>query len=77
MNRRQWLEQAGIALVAGLAGCKSGSPPGNHPGKVSSVDVGVNRGGPIILQTPSAEFRVLPSGNIQAFLRKPKWQSDD
>jgi alpha-galactosidase len=70
MNRRQWLEQAGIVLVAGLTGCKSGGAPGNHPARVSSVDVGVNRGGPVILQTASAEFRVLPSGNIQAFLRK-------
>jgi alpha-galactosidase len=70
MNRRQWLEQAGTALVAGLAGCKREGPSGNQPGKVSSVNVGVNRGGPVILQTPSAEFYVLSSGNIQAFLRK-------
>ncbi|MCL5670454.1 MAG: hypothetical protein M1423_04035, partial [Acidobacteria bacterium] len=71
MNRRQWLEQAGIGLVAGLAACKSGQTPEKIPGKASSVTVGVNRGGPVILQTASAEFHVLPSGNIQAFLRKP------
>ncbi len=70
MNRRQWLEQTGIALVAGLAGCKTGGAPGNQPGNVSSITVGVNRGGPVILQTPSAEFHVLPSGNIRAFLRR-------
>ena len=71
MNRRQWLEQAGIGLVAGLAACKSGQTPEKIPGKASSVTVGANRGGPVILQTASAEFHVLPSGNIQAFLRKP------
>jgi alpha-galactosidase len=70
MNRRQWLEQAGITLVAGVAGCKSGNLRDNRPGKVSSVNIGVNRDGPVILQTSSAEFHVLPSGNIQPFLRK-------
>lgn len=70
MNRRQWLEQAGVALVAGMAGCSSGNSPDKPVGKVSSVEVGVNRAGPIILQTSSAEFHVLPSGNIQPFLRK-------
>jgi len=69
MNRRQWLEQTGIALVAGLVGCKSGPAPSHHPEKISSVIVAVNKGGPVILQTPSAEFHVLPSGYIQAFLR--------
>jgi alpha-galactosidase len=70
MNRRQWLEQAGIALVAGLASCKSGESLNNPSGKVSSVIVGVNKGGPVIIQTPSAEFRVHPSGYIQTFLRR-------
>ncbi|MEJ2008094.1 MAG: hypothetical protein P8Z30_08065, partial [Acidobacteriota bacterium] len=69
MNRRQWLEQAGIALVAGLAACKEGPAPSKHPGAVSSVIVGVNKGGPVIFQTASAEFHILPSGYIQAFLR--------
>lgn len=72
MNRRQWLEQAGIALVAGLAGCKSGPPSGKHAGPVSTVSVGVNKGGPVVLQTPSAEFRILRSGYLQAALRTPK-----
>ncbi|TAM84016.1 MAG: hypothetical protein EPN47_04200 [Acidobacteria bacterium] len=71
MNRRQWLEQTGIALVAGLAGCKTGSLGEKQPGIVSSVNIGVNRSGPVILQSSSAEFHVLPSGNIQSFLRKP------
>ena len=71
MNRRQWLEQAGIGLVAGLAACKSGQTPEKIPGKASLVTVGVNKDGPVILQTATAEFHVLPSGNIQAFLRKP------
>lgn len=69
MNRRQWLEQTGIALVAGLVGCKSGSPPHNHAGTISAVSVGVNKGGPVILQTPTAEFHVLSSGYVHAFLR--------
>jgi alpha-galactosidase len=68
MNRRQWLEQTGIALAAGLVGCKSGPSPYNQPGKTSAVSVGVNKGGPVILQTPSAEFHVLSSGYVQAFL---------
>ena len=49
MNRRQWLEQAGIALMAGLAACKNGTSPYNHAARVSAVTVGVNRGGPVIL----------------------------
>ena len=69
MNRRQWLEKAGVALVAGLAACKKGPSSSNHPGAVSSLIVGVNKGGPVILRTSTAEFHVLSSGYIQAFLR--------
>jgi alpha-galactosidase len=70
MNRRQWLEQAGIAFVAGLAACRKEPSAQNHAGTISSVTVGVNKGGPVVLQTESAEFHVLPSGYIQAFLRR-------
>lgn len=70
MNRRQWLETAGFALVTGLTSCRNAESPGNHNGKLSSVMVGVNKGGPIILQTASAEFHILSSGYIQSFLRR-------
>lgn len=72
MNRRQWLERASIALVAGLTACsKEPSPPGQL-GPNSTVSVNVKKAGPIIFQTPTAEFHILASGYIQAFLRTPK-----
>jgi alpha-galactosidase len=40
------------------------------PARPSEIKVTVNDGGPIVLQTSTAEFHVLPSGYVQGFLLK-------
>jgi alpha-galactosidase len=40
------------------------------PSRPSDIKVAVNDGGPVVIQTSSAEFQVLPSGYVQGFLVK-------
>src|SRR5438034_6104208 len=40
------------------------------PSRPSEIKVTVNDGGPLVLQTSTAEFHVLPSGYVQGFLLK-------
>jgi alpha-galactosidase len=40
------------------------------PSRPSEIKVTVSDGGPLVLQTPTAEFHVLPSGYVQGFLLK-------
>ena len=40
------------------------------PSRPSEIKITVNDGGPLILQTSTAEFHVLPSGYVQGFLLK-------
>lgn len=56
-----------LAMTA--CGGKS-SPPPVEQRPISSVAVAVNRGGPMVIKTSKAEFDVLASGYIQAFLLK-------
>jgi len=51
----------------GLVACQSTPPPAEQP-VPSAVAVTVNPGGPAVLKTASAEFEVLPSGYVQAYL---------
>lgn len=53
-----------------LVGCREISSPPAQEAPPSAVAVTVNPGGPVVLRTPTAEFDVLPSGYIQAFLVK-------
>jgi alpha-galactosidase len=59
------------ALCALLAGCTQ-PPAKTEPAAAqpSQIKVDVKPGGPIVLTTSSAEFRILPSGYIQASLLK-------
>jgi len=52
-----------------LFGCSKTAPPVEQPA-ASAVAVTVNPGGPVVLKTATAEFNVLPSGYVQAFLLK-------
>src|SRR5947199_595116 len=59
------------AIVIALSGCREQpSPPSRQAQSSSSVSVTVNPGGPAVLQTASAEFDVLPTGYVQAWLLK-------
>jgi alpha-galactosidase len=40
------------------------------PARPSEIKVTVNDGGPVVMQTSTAEFQVLPSGYVQGFLLK-------
>ena len=42
--------------------------PAEPPSQPSNINAVVNPGGPVVLTTSTAEFQVLPSGYIQAFL---------
>lgn len=58
-----------VALIG--AGCnKSTSPASPKTPQVSTIKVEIKSGGPIVLTTSAAEFQVLPSGAVQAFLLK-------
>lgn len=60
-----------IGWALAMMGCgEKTSPPPAQPAPISSVAVTVNPGGPVVIKTSNAEFDVLPSGYIQAFLLK-------
>lgn len=60
-----------LAMMSGLAwlGCERAVPPGERA-LPSAVAVTVNPGGPVVLKTHTAEFEVLPSGYLRAYLLK-------
>jgi alpha-galactosidase len=59
------------AWVLAMTGCGGRpSPSPVEPGSVSSVAVTATPGGPVVIKTSRAEFDVLPSGYIQAYLLK-------
>jgi len=62
----------GICLVLLSMGCSRESKvaPAPQAEQPSAVKVTVSPSGPVVLTTSEAEFDVLPSGYIQAFLRK-------
>ncbi len=58
---------SGLAL---LSCTKAPPPPKAPPSKPSDVKVQVKDGGPVVVTTTAAEFQILPSGFLQATLRK-------
>ncbi|MGA9355913.1 MAG: hypothetical protein WBV46_19660, partial [Terriglobales bacterium] len=72
-GRLKWLGALGSAALLLLAvgiphKPANGAPAANAP--TSAIHVEANAKGPIVLTTKTTEFRVLPSGYIQAFLIK-------
>lgn len=63
-----------LALVTGvailMAGCREASAPQPAGAPPSAVSVTVNPGSSIVVKTAAAEFDVLPSGYVQAYLLK-------
>jgi alpha-galactosidase len=57
---------AGLLLAQGCTRASTG--PAAPPSKPSEIKVEVESGGPAILTTRTTEFRILPSGYIEAFL---------
>jgi alpha-galactosidase len=58
-----------VALI--FVSCtKTTPPPKVPPSKPSDIKVDVKDGGPVIVTTTAAEFQILPSGFLQATLRK-------
>ena len=55
-----------VILGSGRTSCLRGE----EQAQASSVEVTINPGGPVVVRTGSAEFDVLPSGYVQAFLIK-------
>jgi alpha-galactosidase len=62
-----WLLAAGVCLVAG---CGKKPAPAAPSTPASHIVVTVNPGGPVTIKSSEAEFDILPSGYIQAFLLK-------
>jgi len=60
-----------VVLLAGLTSCTKPTPqPKPAPSRPSEIKVEVRDGGPIVISTGVAEFQILPSGFLQADLRK-------
>jgi alpha-galactosidase len=62
-----------LAFAAAFMAADCGRTPPPGPGQSarrSQVAVSVNKAGPVIVTSPQAEFRILPSGYVQAFLLK-------
>lgn len=60
-----------IAVTLLLLSCtKTPPPPKAPPSTPSDIKVDIKDGGPVIITTTAAEFQILPSGFLQATLRK-------
>ncbi len=60
---------AGLSIL--LMSCnKAPEPPKAAPSRASDIKVEVGTGGPIVVTTSAAEFKILPSGLVQATLLK-------
>jgi alpha-galactosidase len=61
-----------LAVVVSLGvGCNKSAPPSSPAGPPpSAIKVETRAGAPLVLTTATAEFQVLPSGAVQAFLLK-------
>jgi len=66
--------RAALLLLTGsvlaLTGCNQAESPPAEQALTSAVAITVNPGGPVVLKTSTAEFEVLPSGYVQAWLVK-------
>jgi len=56
--------------VLALTGCNPTASPPSEQALTSAVAVTVHPGGPVVMKTQTAEFEVLPSGYVQAWLMK-------
>jgi alpha-galactosidase len=63
---------ASLATVCLIAfGCGKSPKPASQPTpQPSAIKVDINPNGPLVVTTSAAEFQVLPSGSVQAFLLK-------
>ena len=75
INRRRWLESVGSALIAGkCAPAGADVDPGplkarpERPQPASQIQVVASREEATVIRTPAAEFQLLQSGYIRAFL---------
>jgi alpha-galactosidase len=61
-----------VVLASSLAlfACQNSSTPPSPGGAPSRIIVSTNPGGPVTIRTASAEFEILPSGYVQAYLLK-------
>ena len=59
-----------LAAVASVGCSKAPPPPAGKAAPQSQVTVTVNAGGPVVVRSAEAEFDILPSGYVQAFLLK-------
>ena len=59
----------GMVLIS-TACNRTSTPPAEPAAQLSSIKVDVQHGGPVVLTTATAEFQVLSSGYVQAFLLK-------
>ncbi len=60
----------GSVLVTGACSEKQHTPPPSQEAPRSAIEVAAKPGGPLVLKTPAAEFEVLPSGYVRAYLLK-------
>jgi alpha-galactosidase len=68
---RSWaLLVLSIGLVCTTPGCEERTTLPGGPGLPSAVAVTVHPGGPVVVRTQTAEFEVLPSGYLRAYLVK-------
>ena len=64
------LRALALSSILAPVGCSRAPKPSAPPSMPSEIKVDVQSGGPAIITTHSAEFRILPTGYIQAFLLK-------
>ena len=57
-----------LTAVVGAPGCGEQPTPPASQSRVSNVEVSVNKSGPVVIRTAAAEFEVLASGYVRAFL---------
>ncbi|MGA9040100.1 MAG: glycoside hydrolase family 36 protein [Terriglobales bacterium] len=76
MKRRNWkvISRRSVPLMLAIlisTSCnRTPAAPAAPVSQPSSIKVDVQHGGPVLLTTATAEFQILPSGYIQAFLVK-------
>lgn len=59
-----------VVSALALTGCNQAASPPSEQVLTSAVAVTVHPGGPVVLKTQTADFEVLPSGYVQAWLMK-------
>jgi len=70
MNYKSCIVLLSLILITVACSHKSAPAPQAAPSHPSDIKVNVSDGGPVTIQTSTAEFQVLPSGYVQGFLVK-------